>query len=547
MQRITCSFLVVLLVGLVSAPSLAQQRFEPIDQEAVDLIRAEGLENSQVMDILSWITDVHGPRLTGSPALDRASDWAMETLSGMGLENVHRDEWGPFGTGWTLNHLHIAADSEFGAMALTAYPKAWSPGTEGRVEGDVVMVSAESMEDVEALRGTLAGKIVLLQTLREVDEPFVAPASRHSDTALLSMANAAPLNPSGGQANFRNFDRGNFMVQSALRNMVLSEMPLAVLDRGSKGDYGTIFVSSASVPVDPESNTRPRANHLDAPATPPQLTMAVEHYNRIVRMMEKGVDVRVSLDLDVTFNADDPMEHNVIAEIPGTDPEIGDEVVMLGAHFDSWHAATGTTDNGAGSAAMMEAVRILQNVFAEKGHGPRRTIRIALWTGEEQGLLGSRAYVNDHLAESGGRGEPPTAFHADYDKFSAYYNMDNGTGRIRGVYMQGNSGVEPIFRQWLTPFADLDASTLTISNTGGTDHLAFDAVGLPGFQFIQDRIAYSPRTHHSNMDMYDHAIEDDLKQAATIIASFVYHTAQRDEKLPRKPLPGVEVGQPTGR
>jgi Zn-dependent M28 family amino/carboxypeptidase len=279
----------------------------------------------------------------------------------------------------------------------------------------------------------------------------------------------------------------------------------------------------------------------------PQATLAVEHYNRIYRLLEKGFPVTMELNMDVTYTDDDPMERNVIGEIPGTDTDLKDEVVMLGAHLDSWHAGTGATDNGAGSAVMMEVMRILQAVYAETGKQPRRTIRLALWTGEEQGLLGSRAYVNDHFATTAGRGQPPTELKPEHDAFSAYYNMDNGTGKVRGVYLQGNETVAPIFRAWLKPFNDLGAATLTMSNTGGTDHLSFDGVGLPGFQFIQEPIAYSSRTHHSTLDVLDHAIEDDLKQAATIIASFVYHTAQRDEKLPRKPLPGQTVIEQSGQ
>lgn len=277
----------------------------------------------------------------------------------------------------------------------------------------------------------------------------------------------------------------------------------------------------------------------------PQFTLAVEHYNRIYRVLQKNLPVSLEIELDATFHEDDPMEHNVMAEIPGTDPQIGDEVVMVGAHLDSWHAGTGATDNAAGSVVMMEALRILKATYAELGKQPRRTIRIGLWTGEEQGLYGSRAYVNDHFATIEGWGRPPTELKPEHETFSAYYNLDNGTGKIRGVYLQGNDRVDPIFRTWLKPFHDLGANTLTLSNTGGTDHLAFDAAGLPGFQFIQDHVTYSTRTHHSNMDVYDHAIEDDLKQAATIIASFVYHTAERDEKLPRKPLK-MDEGETVG-
>lgn len=507
---------------------------EPVDMDVVEQIRKEGLENSHVMDYLGWMTDVYGPRLTGSPMLDKASDWAMEEMERIGLTNVHKDDWGPFGKGWTLDDLTVEAATPYGSFALTAYPKAWSPGTDGRVSGEVVFVTAENEADLEQYKGKLKGKIVLTQGIREVEEPFEPLATRRDDSNLLQMATSVP---SQGGNQRRNRGGNSFQLQRQIVNFIISEKPLAMMDRGSKGDYGTIFVSGASVPTDPNSTARVRVQDMDAPETIPQLTVAVEQYNRIVRLLEKGIPVTVDLDLQVSFDTSDPMEYNVIGEIAGTDPQIGQEIVMLGAHYDSWHAGTGATDNASGSAVMMEAMRILKKVYSDKGTAPRRTIRIGLWTGEEQGLLGSRAYVAEHFAEAAGGGEPLAKLKPAHANFSAYYNMDNGTGKIRGVYLQGNDGVGPIFRSWLAPFHDLDAATLSLNNTGGTDHLAFDAVGLPGFQFIQEPIAYSSRTHHSNMDVYDHAIDDDLMQAATIIATFAYHTAERDEKLPRKHMP----------
>jgi Zn-dependent M28 family amino/carboxypeptidase len=288
-------------------------------------------------------------------------------------------------------------------------------------------------------------------------------------------------------------------------------------------------------PTAAEGQTRPpraRPQDQDAPAPIPQFTLAVEHYNRMCRLLKKGIPVRVALELHTSFTEGDGMEHNVLADLPGSDAQIGDEVVMLGAHLDSWQAGTGATDNGCGSAVVMEAMRLLTVLSKESGRSPRRTIRCALWSGEEQGLLGSRAYVRQHF-----RQEDSAGVTAEHAKFAGYFNLDNGTGRIRGVYLQGNEAVAPIFRAWLKPFHDLDARTLTLNDTGGTDHQAFDAAGLPGFQFIQDPVAYSPRTHHSNMDNWDHASASDLQQAATIMASFAWHCAQRDEKLPRKPMP----------
>ncbi|MEZ4703361.1 MAG: M20/M25/M40 family metallo-hydrolase [Rhodothermales bacterium] len=521
-----------LITGLTLfvVPTYGQQMAEPVDEAVVEQIKKEGLENSHVMEYLSWMTDVYGPRLTGSPMLDKASDWAAGEMTSIGLTNVHKDDWGPFGKGWTLESFSIVAKTPDGGFPVVAYPKAWSAGTPGPVSGQVVRIEVESLEELEPYRGKLKDKIVFSQSIRELEEPFEPTARRLDDSDLLRLATAVPRT---GGGNFRGGQGGAMQLQRQIANFILEERPLAVIDRGTKGDYGTIFVSSASIPSEQGASIR----DVDAPASVPQFTMAVEHYNRIMRLLDKDIPVSIALDLKVSFKTDDPMEYNIIGEIAGTDPQIGEELVMLGAHYDSWHAGTGATDNASGSAVMMEAMRILKAVYDAKGQGPRRTIRIALWTGEEQGLLGSRAYVGEHFAESAGRGQPPSRLLPDHEKFSGYFNMDNGTGKIRGVYMQGNEAVAPIFRAWLAPFNDMGAATLTLNNTGGTDHLSFDAVGLPGFQFIQEPIAYSPKTHHSNMDVYDHTIADDLKQAATIIASFVYHTAQRDEKLPRKPMP----------
>ncbi len=539
-QRI-CVMVGAVVLFLSGTATLAQPvaTGEPVDEAVVERIRAEGLEHSQVMEILLHLTDLNGPRLTGSPELERAATWALQQLESWGLENVHREAWGPFGRGWTLNRfaMNVTAPTPF---PVIAYPKAWSSGTGGTVRAEVVLFNPETEDDLARYEGRLAGKIVLMEPIREVEEPFEPLAVRRDDGDLLALANRT-ADDGRGRGNFRR--GGNrqqqFQWQQKQLRFLYEARPLALIDRGSKGDYGTLFTSAAALPTpeDGDFSSRVRAWDPGGERPLPQVTMAVEHYNRIYRLLEQGLPVTAELDLDVTFDDTDPMEHNLIAEIPGADPGSGDELVMLGAHFDSWHAGTGATDNGAGSAVMMEAMRILQNVFKAAGTRPRRTIRLALWTGEEQGLLGSRAYVRQHFAESEGRGQPPKTFKPEYDRFSAYYNLDNGTGKIRGVYLQGNEAVAPLFRAWLAPFHDLGAATLSLANTGGTDHLSFDAVGLPGFQFIQEPMAYSTRTHHSNMDVYDHAVADDLRQAATIIAAFVYHTAQRDKKLPRKPLP----------
>ena len=486
-----------------------------------DVIIKHGMEHSQVMDIASWMTDVYGPRLTGSPQLDRATEWAVKELKSWGMQNVHLHEWGPFGRGWQLDHFEIHANSP-GYWQVIGYPKAWSPTSTG--SGEVIYLDIKDEEDLENYRGKLKGKFVLMDTIRDVGAPFKAMASRHDSESLLKLANAGEPTP---RPRRRSRISGGFSLNRAIWTMLEEEKPLAVLDRSYKGDLGTVFVSGA------RSSDRSTVRE-DGQYVVPQVTLSVEHYNRMLRMIDKGQSVTLSIDLKTQYTNPDGMEHNIIAEIPGTDKS--DEVVMFGAHFDSWHTGTGATDNGAGSSVMMEAARILLETIKETGIKPRRTLRLALWTGEEQGLWGSRKYVADNFAYLDSMGWTPQALKPGQKKVSAYYNLDNGTGKIRGVYLQGNAGVAPIFREWLDPFEDMDASTLTLNNTGGTDHLPFDAVGIPGFQFVQEPMAYFTRTHHSNMDNWDHLVGDDLKQAATIIAYFIWQTSQRDEMLPRKEI-----------
>ncbi len=513
----------LLLAALIfSLPLLAQEK---VDEEMNKLFRKHGLEQSQVMDIASYVTDVYGPRLTGSPMLDKATEWAVKTLKDWGMQNVHLEEWGPFGRGWELQHfeMHAKAPSYW---PVIAFPKAWSPSTNGEVTGEVVYLQATNEEDLEQYKGKLRGKFVLLDTIRDISEWFEAPADRFDAENLLEMANK-PMPTPRPRRNWRGL--GGFSFNQKLWQFLTDESPAAVLDRSYKGDLGTVFVSGAR--AGGEDVWRP---YQEGAKVVPQATLSVEHYNRILRNLQKGITTTLSLDLKARYTNPDGMEHNIIAEIPGTD--LRDQVVMFGAHFDSWHTATGATDNGAGSAVMMEVARILLKTIEETGQRPRRTLRLALWSGEEQGLYGSRNYVQQHFAETEGNTYTPKALKPEQAKVSGYFNLDNGTGKIRGVYLQSNDKVGHIFRAWLDPFADLGATTLTLDNTGGTDHLAFDGVGIPGFQFIQDPVAYSTRTHHSNMDNLDHLVADDLKQAATIIASFVWHTSQRDEMLPRKEL-----------
>jgi hypothetical protein len=591
-----------------------------MSDDPIAKIRDEGMSRSQVMQTLSYLTDVIGPRVTGSPNLKRANEWTRERLSSWGLVNAAVEPWGQFGRGWSLKRFSAQVISPQ-AIPLIGAPKAWTPGLERPAVGDVVHFDARTEGDLAKFRGKLKGAIVLWGSPREVQARFEAPATRVSEQALLDLANSdgssrSPLGLSRGQtaserrASFSGrlagergrggattepttgptTGPGRFLQPGRALAFLMKEGAAVVVSSSNQGDGGTLFVSSATVPdsEDRGGTTRPtsppttapavgsgsiRAYAVDCPPMPAQIALAAEDFNRLVRMIRQGEKLKMEVDLKVEYHTDDLMAYNTVAEIPGTD--LADEIVMLGAHLDSWQSGTGATDNGAGVAAVMEAVRILKAT----GVRPRRTIRIALWTGEEQGLLGSRAYVTKHFGSfeepatrpttrqastrpgegregrgfrgrggggggggGGGRDlastQPARRLNktAAYDKFSGYFNLDNGTGKIRGVYMQQNEGVRPIFRKWLAPFADLGASTLTLANTGGTDHQAFDGIGLPGFQFIQDPIEYWSRTHHSNADVYDRAQADDLKQASTIIAAFVYNAATADERLPRKPL-----------
>jgi hypothetical protein len=510
------SFLICTMLCIVVG--LFAQEEETTKVETVDIIKKHGIEQSKVMEIASWMTDVYGPRLTASPMLDKATEWAQKELTDWGMQNVHLEEWGPFGRGWEMEHFEMHAQSP-SYWPLMAYPKAWSPSVKG--SGEIVYLDINFEEDIAKYKGKLKGKFVMMDTIRDVEPPFKAMASRHDSESLLNLANAGPPTPRPRRANRSS---GRFNLNRAIWKMLEEEKPLAVIDRSYKGDLGTVFVSGAR---SGEGRARDKGKTVI-----PQFTLSVEHYNRLFRMMNKGVPVKLEVDLKSKYTNPDGMEHNIIAEIPGTD--LKDEVVIFGAHFDSWHTGTGATDNAAGSSVMMEVARILLETIKETGIQPRRTLRLCLWTGEEQGLFGSRGYVKDHYAKMDMSGYMPQSLKQASEKVSAYYNLDNGTGKIRGIYCQGNTEVGAIFREFLAPFSEMDAATITLRNTGGTDHQAFDAVGIPGFQFIQEPMDYFSRTHHSNMDNYDHLSGDDLMQAATIISHFVWETSQRDEMIPRK-------------
>ena len=511
------------------------------------------MNRSQVMATLSYLSDVIGPRLTGSPNMKRANEWTRHQLTKWGLQKAHLESWGPFGRSWELKEFSAQVIAPQ-TIPLIAFPKAWSPGV-NIASGEVVYVDAKNETELQRFKGNLRGKIILTSSMREVPARFEAPGKRLTEKQLLALSDAPVPGTAGGTSFVNSPQFAAFMQSQAFAvkklKFFMEEGAALLIDSGA-GDGGTLFVSAANVPQEIDQSSPMAAlrsmfmasvNPYDkkAPTIVPQIVLAVEHYNRIARMIQAGEKVQMKINFAAQFDDKDLMAYNTIAEIPGSDKS--DEIVMLGGHMDSWHAGTGATDNGAGVAVAMEAVRILQALKLK----PRRTIRIGLWSGEEQGLFGSQAHVNKHFGKAnesaeasfarmvdGGGGAPSITPGPEYDKLSAYFNLDNGTGKIRGVYLQGNEAVRPIFRQWLAPFRDMGAQTLSIANTGGTDHLPFDALGLPGFQFIQDQVEYDTRTHHSNQDVFDRIQADDMKQAATIMAAFVYNTAMRDEKLPRK-------------
>jgi carboxypeptidase Q len=545
-----CALLVQgLAVSAQQQPTTSPTQPVKDPNDPIERIKDEGMNRSQIMQVLSYLTDVIGPRLTNSPGMKQANIWTRDKLTEWGLQNARLEAWGPFGRGWTLKSFS-AQVTDPQAIPLIAYPKAWSPGTKGRLKADVVYIDAKTETALETYRGKLKGAIVLMSTPPEIKAHFEPLGNRRDEKNLLRLADALdPKSIPARQFELTPQQRADAMLLAKKYQFFTDEGAALLLEPSRRGDGGTIFVQGAVVPQPyvenpsaPDAPKRISPWDINAPKIVPQIVVAAEHYNRLVRIIQQGQRVKMAVDLDVEFQDKDLMGYNTIAEIPGSD--LKDEIVMLGGHMDSWHAGTGATDNAAGVAVGMEAVRILQALKLQ----PRRTIRIALWSGEEQGLLGSRHYVMQHFGTLGdgtleafrsgssNQGTPPPQLNPkpDYEKFSAYFNLDNGTGKIRGVYLQGNEQVRPLFRRWLIPFREMGASTLSISNTGGTDHLSFETIGLPGFQFIQDEIEYSTRTHHSNQDVYDRLQADDMKQAAVIMAAFIYNTAMLDEKIPRK-------------
>ncbi len=519
--------IVCFLMSLVVAIPSAQPPAETLDLAMIAKIRDEGLNRSQVMDHIGWLSDVYGPRLTGGPGIRQAAEWTLKKFAEWDLTNPHLETF-PFGKGWSLVRFsaHLIEPQ---VEPLIGFPGSWTSGTNGAVIADVVRVQTANEADFEKYRGSLKGKIVLTQPARAVrmlEGPFVL---RMTERDLEEAATVPPARTGAGRGGAGGRG-GAAAFQQKLQEFYKAEGVVALFNRGSESDVSAGGSDLSWVQQRPDGGTifptGSGSRGADAGTGLPTVTLAVEHYNRLVRVLDKGVPVRVELNVQTKFYDETTGNgFNVIAEMPGSDPVLKDEIVLLGAHFDSVAAGTGATDNATGSAAMMEVLRILKAVGAR----PRRTIRIGLWGGEEQGLMGSRAYVREHY------GDPATmALKPGHEKLSAYFNSDNGTGRVRGIWLQGNTAVEPIFRQWMKPLEDLDVFAIGPRSVTSTDHLSFDAIGLPAFQFMVDRLEYNSRTHHSNMDTFDRVQADDMIQQATVIAVFAYNAAMRDEKLPRK-------------
>ncbi|HEX6897464.1 MAG TPA: M20/M25/M40 family metallo-hydrolase [Bryobacteraceae bacterium] len=523
---------------------------DSVDLNVVNRIKSEAFDRSQVMDTLELLTDRYGPRLTASPEFKEAADWAAARLKEYGVENVHLEQWGPFGRSWTLQKFALEMTQPRYSL-LSAWPLAWTASTNGPVHGEPVFAPLAASQSVsraeenldryiQKYTGKLHGKVVLIsEPLRNIADIESRPELRRYTDAELAQLAVAPVPAPRMRIDPNNLtppedpeDRVRFNaslppdIQDKLRErrqavtakrnkFFADEGVLAVLQDDRRARDGIAFAEAAG------------SEEASRPLAPPMFVVTSEQYNRIVRLLENKTNVEMQVLLDAHASEGNAPPYNIVGEIPGTGPH-KDELIMVGAHFDSWHTGTGATDNGAGSSVMIEVMRILKALNLKLD----RTVRIALWSGEEQGLLGSKAYIKEHF------GDPKTMkLTAAQAKLSGYFNLDNGSGKIRGVYLQGNDAMRPLFEQWLAPFRDQGVTTISIRNTGGTDHLSFDAVGLPGFQFIQDPLDYSSVTHHSHMDTYDHAIAGDLMQASAVIASVVYDAANRSEMLPRKPLP----------
>ena len=527
-----------------------QPAVEKIDYGMYARIREEGLQHSHIMEYASALADDIGPRLTGSPNLAKANAWTRDQLTAMGCVNAHLDDWGEFGMGWQQLNTWVRMTSPDTAVFI-AQATPWSPGTNGPVTGEAVWVNVQDEKDFDQYKGRLAGKIVFLGEMRDVppvDKPLF---ERYTQKELEDLAEYPVTDRAGAdmQARIKAYLQ-RIKLADKVAEFLADEKAAAVVrpsrDGKNGGGSGGTFFDDNGAALGRTPYKRESAVKV------PVVVMAIENWGRVYRLLKAHVPVTIEMDVETKFTGDHEHGYDTIAEIPGTDPNLKEQVVMVGGHLDSWIAGTGATDNGAGTIVAMEVMRILKALNVQ----PRRTIRVALWTGEEQGLFGSRGYVKEHFGYAAPLTTPEQQalpeflrqtgaleVKPDQKLVSAYFNVDNGSGKIRGIYTQENAAVVPIFEQWMTPLKDLGVTTITMRNTGGTDHLSFDAVGIPGFQFIQDDLDYESRTHHSNQDVYERLQPGDLRQAAVVEAIFVYNAAMRDQMLPRKPLPHPELRQ----
>jgi carboxypeptidase Q len=525
---------------------LPQPAQETLDYSMYVSIREEATVHSHIMEYASALTDGIGPRLTGSPNLKRANEWTRDQFTAMGCSNAHLEDWGEFGMGWEQLNTWVRMTSPDKAVFI-AQAAPWSPSTKGVVSGAAVWADIQEEKDFEKYKGTLAGKVLFLGPMRDV-KPVDKPLFTRYDDAELAKLQEYPIRLPNREDQRQQFMRraefreklGQFLAAEQVAAVILPSRDAP----NSGGSGGTIF--------DDNGSAFGRLVYQKDHANPvPLAVTAIENYGRVYRLLKANVPVTIELNIETKFYDDHEHGFDTVAEISGTDPKLKDEIVMVGGHLDSWFSATGATDNGAGSVVAMEVMRILNALHVK----PRRTIRVALWTGEEQGLFGSRGYATQHFGSAPRSTEPdqlklsefmrrvtgPLQLKPEQQKVSGYFNVDNGSGKIRGVYLQGNAAISPIFAQWIAPLKDLGVTTLTMRNTGGTDHLSFDAVGIPGFQFVQDPLDYETRSHHSNMDTYERLQAEDLAQAALVEAIFVYNAGMRDQMLPRKPLPHPEL------
>ncbi|MCB0278057.1 MAG: M20/M25/M40 family metallo-hydrolase [Calditrichaeota bacterium] len=503
------------------------QSQDKIDLTMLNRIMLEATSSARSeLDNIVWnLTDVLGPRLTNSPGGRKANKWAVNKLKEMGIQNAHEEIWGKFGKSWSPIRHSLEMISPY-YEHMIAYPSAWSASTDGEIEGVPVLLDINDEADIERYRGKLKDKIVMIKEDLNYPSLSEAESRRYSQQDLANIQDlfydpdfygdlsaTAKLYRTELRSGLSIF----FRLRAKIRDMIETEGVAAVLSVSRKSNRGTVFNSNGA---SYQANSKNEA---------PELELLKEHYHKIQRLIERGIDVRLRLRSDCKIDTNNTDASNVVAEIKGAG-KLADELVITGAHIDSWHTATGATDNAAGTAVMMDVMRTLNAIGMSDRN--RRTIRLVLWTGEEQGLYGSIHYVSKHFADYTDMKLKP-----EHEKVSAYYNLDNGSGRIRGIYVGRNLAVVPIFKKFLEPFETIKANTISLNWTGSTDHVSFNAVGIPGFQFIQDELEYDTRTHHSNMDSYERLDIGDLKQAVLIIAGFVYQTAIRPEKLPRKPLP----------